>query len=128
MSEIMPLSALKVRRKFARMLVKGTKTWEIRGMNLIKNMDVPVAILECAVEDPCLLGIVTFSGCTAVTPKQLRDNMDRHGCSEHEIVQLSASYGAKMKAWVVGSATEFAKPIPCSSRRGSVVWVTLATQ
>lgn len=119
------ISILKVRRKFARMLVRNEKAWEIRGMNLVKNKGIPVGILECGVNEPCVLGGVVFGYCITVTLDDLLQNKLLHGCDDEEIQQLHAAYGDRMRAWVVTASFELSEPVRFTSPRGCVVWVSI---
>jgi len=122
----MPSNGLLVNAPFARQLVRGEKTLELRKKNIVTHLGRPVAIIETGHPNPApnCLGHVTFTSPTEYTFDELVGRKEAHRCDFH---QLAEYMGERLFLWcwkaTCPTAYKFPRLFPVS--QGAQEWVIL---
>ena len=114
-----PRVALVVREPWARLIVDGSKRWELRGCRCLKHIGKRVAIARAG--SGTLVGEVTIAECLDVTDTwQLPENDSYHRVVDHQQITYQRVY-----AWVLEDASAYIEPKVYARQKGSITWVTL---
>ncbi len=115
-----PTRALVVRAPWAGMLVRGDKTWEIRGA--ATHVRGPIAIAQGGTG--LIVGTAVLSDCLGpLTLDQYREAWRQRGGGDHP--EAPSPYPLAF-AWVMTHPSALRMPIPYSHPSGAVIWVKLS--
>ena len=127
-----PSMALQVRAPYARMLVTGCKTWELRGHHTTRRGRILIAESNSHL----VIGEVTLASCIPVAQRDgdhLRpwgdaENFVHHASNveKHRVTDVSKALKyAKVWAWVMQSPVAYDNPWFYEPKKGAVAWLNL---
>lgn len=112
--------ALIIKTPWTDLILKGEKTWEIRGSKT--NIRGTIGIIESGTGT--IVGAVDLIDC--IGPLSVEE-MNKHGKKHQLITPMYADEMPypKTYAWVVDGPVKFKKPVPYNHPMGAVIWVNL---
>ena len=114
----MELKGLIVREYPMSLILKGTKTWEIRSRRC--NIRGKIALITS--KSGTVVGTAMLLDCIGpLTVEQWNSNLRRMGLSKDDKVKSQSELG-EAYVWVIGSACRFKKPIPYKHKPGIINW------
>ena len=128
-----PNRALLVKEKWAKLLLDGRKTWEVRGCSTRKRGVIALAVSgtgmlfgEICLTDSVLVGKRTSDG-RLVRGGAAEDNFigNDANASKHCIEDLGSVKYPKIYAWVMANPVIYECPRPFVHTHGCVKWVKL---
>jgi ASCH domain len=119
--EVKRLRGLMVREPWASLILRGKKTWEIRGTRTSHRGEIYIirsgtgrVVGSCRIID--VLGPLTM--------EDMRLNVETHLTPESELILGGLPYRSTY-AWVLAEPRTFEEPIPYKHPSGAITWVDL---
>ncbi|MBN8191206.1 ASCH domain-containing protein [Bacillus sp. NTK074B] len=113
------MKGLIIRAPWIDYILKGEKTWEIRGSNTAVRGRV--GLIKSGTGT--VVGTVEIKDSIELTLEDYRENSIRHGANGKDVVSLPYK---KTYAWVLDQPTLFDEPFPYKHPMGAVIWVNLS--
>ena len=112
----LPRSGLIMKGVWLDLVLKGLKTWEIRGVNTTKRE--VVALIQSG--SGRAIGEARVIDSVPLSYSDLVENMDKHCIQDLSIVEYSKVY-----AWVLTNAMRYEIPQPYKRHKGAIIWIHL---
>lgn len=100
-------------------MLKGEKTWEIRGSNT--SIRGRIALIKSGTGK--IFGSIELIDSVRLSIDDFLDSTDKHCISVDDFSKMPYP---KTHAWVVSNPVIFTKPIPYNHPQGAVIWVNLS--
>ena len=113
------LRGLILREKYIRLILSGSKTWEIRRTNT--RIRGTVALLYRGM----LYGFVDIVDSFPLSVDELKTRVDKHGV-EPGFVERYAAGRRVLYVWVVAEPLPLPRPVPVRYARGAQVWAQVS--
>ena len=113
--------ALIIREPWIGMILDGLKIWEIRSRNT--NVRGRIGLIRS--RSGLILGRANLIDSVPVSKRLLLDNLDKHGMSREEVLQLfkPGSNYSRPYAWVLSEQKRLSRPRRYKHPSGAVIWV-----
>lgn len=108
------MKILIVKEKWAKMILSGEKTWEIRSTNTKVRGRIGIAISGTGK----VYGSVEIQYSKQVDQQTLLKNIDKH-----KVLAVESIKYHKPHVWVMDGAIEYDEPIKYTHPQGAVIWV-----
>ena len=111
--------ALVVKANWAKLLLNGSKTLELRGRQTKRTGRIAIAVSGTGQ----LHGTIELVGCRLLDRSCLRDLYEQHRVADLTVIKYSKVWG-----WQVKNPVVFKTPRAFAHPRGAVTWVRLAAK